>query len=176
MAAWIDQIMKNPRRVAMPIMTHPGIEYIGKHVVDAVTNGEVHFEAIKAVVEKYDMAACTVIMDLTVEAEAFGCQIEFPEDDMPHVVNRLVCDEASVQALQVPDLTQGRVPEYLKANQLAVAYFKDRPVIAGCIGPYSLAGRLYDMSEIMMAIYIEPDTIRQLLEKCTAFILRIAGN
>ena len=73
MAAWIDQIMKNPRRVAMPIMTHPGIEYIGKHVVDAVTNGEVHFEAIKAVVEKYDMAACTVIMDLTVEAEAFGC-------------------------------------------------------------------------------------------------------
>ena len=53
MAAWIDQIMKNPRRVAMPIMTHPGIEYIGKHVVDAVTNGEVHFEAIKAVVEKY---------------------------------------------------------------------------------------------------------------------------
>lgn len=114
MAAWIDQIMKNPRRVAMPIMTHPGIEYIGKHVVDAVTNGEVHFEAIKAVVEKYDMAACTVIMDLTVEAEAFGCQIEFPEDDMPHVVNRLVCDEASVQALQVPDLTQGRVPEYLR--------------------------------------------------------------
>ena len=171
MAAWIDQIMKNPRRVAMPIMTHPGIEYIGKHVVDAVTNGEVHFEAIKAVVEKYDMAACTVIMDLTVEAEAFGCQIEFPEDDMPHVVNRLVCDEASVQALQGPALPQGRVPEYLKANQLAVAYFKDRPVIAGCIGPYSLAGRLYDMSEIMMAIYIEPDTIRQLLEKCTAFIL-----
>ena len=57
MVAWIDQIMKNPRRVAMPIMTHPGIEYIGKHVVDAVTNGEVHFEAIKAVVEKYDMAA-----------------------------------------------------------------------------------------------------------------------
>lgn len=39
MATWIDQIMKNPRRVAMPIMTHPGIEYIGKHVVDAVTWG-----------------------------------------------------------------------------------------------------------------------------------------
>ena len=30
----------------------------------------------------------------------------------------------------------------------------DRPVLAGCIGPYSLAGRLYDMSEIMMLIPI----------------------
>ena len=48
----------------------------------------------------------------------------------------------------------------------------DKPVLAGCIGPYSLAGRLYDMTEIMMAIYTEPDTVLLLLEKCTEFILR----
>jgi len=65
------------KRIAMPIMTHPGIEYIGKRVIDAVTDGNVHFEAIRAVVERYNMAACTVIMDLTVEAEAFGAKINF---------------------------------------------------------------------------------------------------
>ena len=54
---------------------------------------------------------------------------------------------------------------------MAVANIADRPVLAGCIGPFSLAGRLYDMSEIMVGIYIEPDVIQTLLEKCTTFIL-----
>lgn len=172
MADWIKQIIEGNKRVAMPIMTHPGIEYVGKRVVDAVTDGNVHFSAIEAIVNKFDMAACTVIMDLTVEAEAFGSKIEFAENELPHVLERLVRNEEEVKQLRVPDLKAGRLPEYLKANRLAVRTFTDRPVFAGCIGPFSLAGRLYDMSEIMVAIYIEPDTITALLEKCTAFLLR----
>lgn len=172
MADWIKQIIEGNKRVAMPIMTHPGIEYVGKRVVDAVTDGNVHFSAIEAIVNKFDMAACTVIMDLTVEAEAFGSKIEFAENELPHVLERLVRNKEEVKQLRVPDLKAGRLPEYLKANQLAVRTFTDRPVFAGCIGPFSLAGRLYDMSEIMVAIYIEPDTITALLEKCTAFLLR----
>ena len=34
------------------------------------------------------------------------------------------------------------------------------------------SGRLYDMSEIMMLIYINPEAAVQLLRKCTDFILR----
>ena len=47
----------------------------------------------------------------------------------------------------------------------------DRPVFAGCIGPFSLAGRLYDMSEIMILAYSEPELTHELLGKCTDFIL-----
>ena len=171
MTQWITDILRGPDRVAMPIMTHPGIELTGKRVVDAVTDGQTHFEAIKAVVQTYGMAACTVIMDLTVEAEAFGAPVDFPDDEVPHVTGRLVSGADDVSRLQVPSLTAGRLPEFLKANRLAAACFTDRPVFAGCIGPYSLAGRLYDMSEIMVAIYIEPDVIQALLEKCTQFLL-----
>lgn len=170
MKTWIKQITENDQRVAAPIMTHPGIEKIGKKVKDAVTDGQIHYEAIKAVSDAYPSAACTVIMDLTVEAEAFGAEINMPEDEVPSVTGRLVSDIAEVEALKVPALTAGRVPEYLKANRLAVAHINDKPIFAGCIGPYSLAGRLYDMSEIMVAIYIEPETIHRLLEKCTQFI------
>ena len=74
--------------------------------------------------------------------------------------------------LKVPSLKAGRVPEYIKANLLAARAINDRPVIGGCIGPFSLAGRLYDMSEIMMLIYQDPDVAHILLEKCTEFILR----
>lgn len=158
--------------MSLPIMTHPGIELIGETVKRAVTDGEVHFRAIQAVAERYHTSSCTVIMDLTVEAEAFGAQVKFSEDEVPTVIGRLITDMDSVDKLQIPGLSWGRLPEYLKANRLAVEFMKERPVFAGCIGPYSLAGRLYDMSEIMVAIYIEPDMILALLDKCTEFLIQ----
>lgn len=172
MQSWTQEIIGNPQRVAIPIMTHPGIEYIHKTVRDAVTNGQVHYEAIQALCDKYPSAAATVIMDLTVEAEAFGAEIVFPENEVPSVSGRLLADEAAIESLEVPALNKGRIPQYLKANMLAARNINDRPVLAGCIGPYSLAGRLYDMSEMMMLLYINPEAAFTLLRKCTDFILR----
>lgn len=172
MKEWINEIIQKKEVVAMPIMTHPGIEMIGKTVRDAVTDGQVHYNAIQALSEKYSTAAATVIMDLTVEAEAFGAEIVFPENEVPSVVGRLLNDEEAIDKLEIPALNKGRVPQYLKANMLAAKAITDRPVFAGCIGPYSLAGRLYDMSEIMMLIYINPEAAHSLLKKCSDFILR----
>ncbi|WP_295959380.1 uroporphyrinogen decarboxylase family protein [uncultured Alistipes sp.] len=169
---WIGDLIRSDRTAAAPIMTHPGIEILGRKVIDAVTDGEIHFNAIKALVERFPQSAVsTVIMDLTVEAEAFGAALHFADNEVPSVVGRLVSDHGEVERLEIPSLDAGRVPEYLKANRLAAQHI-DRPVFGGCIGPYSLAGRLYDMSEIMMAIYTEPETATLLLEKCTEFIMR----
>lgn len=154
-------------------MTHPGIELLeGKTVLDAVTDGEVHADAICALNARYpDAAAVTAIMDLTVEAEAFGAEVAFSKDEIPNITGRLVCDYDSVSALEIPDLSEGRIGEYLKANRLTRARITDKPIYGGAIGPFSLAGRLYDLSEMMMAIYIEPDTASLLLDKCTTFII-----
>lgn len=170
MKEWVKSIIAGKDVVAIPIMTHPGIELIGKTVREAVTNGEVHYEAIKALYNKYPSAASCVIMDLTVEAEAFGAEVVFPENEVPSVTGRLLSDENAIDSLKVPDLNKGRIQEYLKANRLAAQNLTERPVLAGCIGPYSLAGRLYDMSEIMMLIYINPDAAKALLSKCSQFI------
>ena len=43
MKEWINEIIQKKEVVAMPIMTHPGIEMIGKTVRDAVTDGQVHY-------------------------------------------------------------------------------------------------------------------------------------
>lgn len=156
----------------LPIMTHPGIELIGKRVLDAVTDGQTHFEAVLALRGRFPHSmASTTIMDLSMEAEAFGAQVVFEPDEVPTVTGRLLQSAADVEALKVPSLDAGRVPEYLKANRLAAAAL-DQPLLGGCIGPFSLAGRLYDMTELMMAMYIEPDTATSLLDKCTEFIIK----
>lgn len=171
MKNWIASVIASPQRVAVPIMTHSGIELLGHTVNDAVTNGEVHYQAIKVLSEKYPSEASSVIMDLTVEAEAFGAEIYFSENEVPSVVGRLVSTPEEIEKLEIPSLDTARLPEYIKANRL-VAAEATKPVLAGCIGPYSLAGRLYDMSEIMMAMYIDPDSIKLLLSKCTEFITK----
>jgi len=152
-------------------MTHPGIELCGYSVQKAVTDGKCHADAICALNDRFPAAAVTAIMDLTVEAEAFGAEIVFSENEIPNIVGRLVCDAASIEALEIPDLSKGRFQEYLKANRLTAQRISDKPVFGGCIGPFSLAGRLYDLSEMMMSIYLEPDAIKMLLEKCTTLIL-----
>lgn len=171
MTRWMKDIIGSKKVAAIPVMTHPGIEIIGETVRSAVTDGEVHHKAIVALAEKYPTAAATVIMDLTVEAEAFGAEISFPENEVPAVIGHMLNTPEDIDKLAVPSLKAARIPQYLKANLLAARTITDRPVLGGCIGPFSLAGRLYDMSEIMILIYQNPSAAHTLLAKCTEFIL-----
>lgn len=50
----------------------------------------------------------------------------------------------------------------------------DRPVLAGCIGPFSLAGRLMDVSEAMVLCYEDPGLVHAVLAKCAAFVAAYA--
>ena len=109
-------------------------------------------------------------MDLTVEAEAFGARIVFPENEVPSVIEPPVHDPAGIDALPVPGIDAARIPQYLEANRTVARAIGDKPLLAGCIGPFSLAGRLFGMSELMMALFTAPDAVCRLLEKCTQFI------
>ncbi len=168
---WSTSILKSKKRIAIPIMTHPGIEYIGATIKEACFNGEIHSNAVCALNKKHPSSATTVIMDLTVEAEAFGAKIVSPDDEIPSVVGRVVTNTEEIRNMRVPSLDEGRIQEYIKANRLTAEKVTDKPVFSGCIGPYSLAGRLYDMTEIMMATFLEPESIKLLLEKCSDFII-----
>ena len=170
MKQWVADIIHQKEVTAMPVMTHPGIELNGNTVRKAVSKGKVHAEAVIKLTQAYQSAAACTIMDLTTEAESFGAEIAFSDEAVPAVVGHMLTDVKSINELQVPSLSSGRIPQYLKANLLAARAIQDRPVFAGCIGPFSLAGRLYDMSEIMVLIYEHPDAAHTLLAKCTQFI------
>ena len=170
MKQWVTDIIHQKEVAAIPVMTHPGIEQNGNTVREAVSNGKVHADAVVKLTQNYRSVAACTIMDLTTEAEAFGAEIAFSDEAVPAVVGHMLTDVKSINDLQVPSLKAGRIPQYLKANLLAARAIQDRPVFAGCIGPFSLAGRLYDMSGIMMLIYENPDAAHTLLAKCTQFI------
>ena len=178
MKKWVADVIGRKEVTAMPVMTHPGIEMNAHTVREAVSNGQIHAEAVERLTQTFPAVAACTIMDLTTEAEVFGAEIAFSDDAVPAVVGHVLTDVESINQLQIPSLQAGRIPQYLKANLLAACAMENqqltansqKPLFAGCIGPFSLAGRLYDMSGIMMLIYENPDAAHTLLAKCTQFI------
>ena len=72
MKQWMADVIRQKEVMAIPVMTHPGIEMNGNSVREAVGNGRVHAEAVIRLAQQYPSAAACTIMDLTTEAEAFG--------------------------------------------------------------------------------------------------------
>lgn len=174
MRKWMFGLSTSIERQAMPIMTYPGLELANTNVMEIVKYGEAQFKCIEALAERFPSAAAVTTMDLSVEAEAFGCPIKFSETEIPTIYGRVVSDENSVKSLRVPKVGDGRTGGYITAAKLSAKHIKDRPAFGGEIGPFSLAGRLFDMTEVMVAILLEPETIHILLEKVTGFLIEYA--
>jgi uroporphyrinogen decarboxylase len=175
MTEWGNSILANPDKIAVPVMTYPGLQLTGNSVLDMVTKGEVQYNCVKALAEKYPtLGATTLIMDLSVEAEAFGSHINFSDDEIPTVSKRLIDSFEQVVNLKIPAIGEGRTKSHLNAARLAAENITTRPIFGGIIGPYSLAGRLYDITEMMTAILIEPEGAHELLRICTSFLKEYA--
>jgi uroporphyrinogen decarboxylase len=87
------------------------------------------------------------------------------------VTGQLITTQEEAEALQIPSVADNRTNRYVEAIRLACQQITDRPVLAGVIGPYSLAGRLLDVSEVMILCYEDPDLVHTVLEKVTTFLI-----
>lgn len=171
---WLKECLDAPTKKAMPILSFPGARLIGHTVDELVKDGHLQALCMEAIARRYDMGAAFSLMDLSVEAEAFGAEVRYSSEEVPTVCGRLVKMEEDARALVIPKIGAGRTGECIKGIQEAKSLIKDRPVLAGMIGPYSLAGRLLDMTEIMILCYEEPEMVVTVLEKVTAFLKEYA--
>lgn len=174
MKEWMKEYINASTKKALPILSFPGIHIIGHTVDELVRDGHLQALCMKAIAERYDTGASVSLMDLSVEAEAFGAQVIFSRDDVPTMHGALIHNESEADALQIPEVGAGRTTECINGIREAVELITDRPVLAGIIGPYTLAGRLLDMTEIMCLCYEEPEMVETVLEKATTFLCNYA--
>jgi len=173
---WITSAINSKIKKPMPVLSFPGAQLIGVTVNELARSGELQAKCMKAIADSYDTLAAVTLMDLSVEAEAFNSPIVFSEDEVPTVTGRIIEDEEDAEKLQIPKIGSARTAEYIKTVSEAKKLITDRPVLAGAIGPFSLAGRLLDMTEIMILSMTEPETVHAVLEKVTEFIMAYAAE
>lgn len=166
---WLE-LLRSRRDLSLPIVTFPAARMLGISVRDLVSDPEKQARVMKAAADAWPMAAALSMMDLSVEAEAFGSPIRFFDEDIPTVIGAIVHDGEEARSLRVPSVAGHRTEGYVEGVRLAKALVTDRPVIAGVIGPFSLSGRLMDMTEIMVDCYMEPERVHLVLAKAAQFI------
>lgn len=174
MKLWKEEIIAQKSKKPMPILSFPGVQLINSTVDELVRSGELQAKCMESIAKKYDMGMTVSLMDLSVEAEAFGSPVHYSQDDVPMIHDILIHDEEEAEALEIPKVGAGRTGECIEGIRKICERVTDRPIFAGIIGPYSLAGRMLDMTEIMILCYEEPELVELVLEKATAFLCEYA--
>ena len=179
MDQWTADVLAAPAKKALPVLSFPSIQLMNCTVRDLISDSDMQARGMKLVADRTNAAASVSLMDLSVEAECFGAPIHVSDDEVPTCVGPVISTEvdederlAQAEALAVPEIGTGRTGLYIEAIEKALKLIEDRPVLAGVIGPFSLAGRLVSVTEAMLYCYDEPDMMHTVLEKTTEFITK----
>ncbi|MBQ2676988.1 MAG: uroporphyrinogen decarboxylase family protein [Clostridia bacterium] len=174
MKNWVNDMLSAKEKVPMPILSFPSVSLLNIGVKELIFDPDLQAKGMKAVADRNVSSASVSMMDLSVEAEAFGSAVKVSDDEVPTVVGAIADNNEKAIALKVPKVGDGRTGIYVSAIEKAVKLIGDRPVFAGIIGPYSLAGRLIDINEIMINCYEEPEMVHTVLCKATEFLIDYA--
>ncbi len=172
MKAWLYEMLQQEKKKALPVLSFSGVQKLNVTVKEMIADAALQAACMKAVAESTPQAAASVsLMDLSVEAECFGATVHVTDDEVPVIVGSIVNSPEEAESLEIPEVGAGRSGLCVEAIRLAQEQITDRPVFAGIIGPYSLAGRLMDVSEIMICCYEDPDMVHCVLEKVAQFLI-----
>ena len=174
MKLWFEEALKADEKKAIPILSFPIVNKMGITVAELLRTPESQAKGMKEVADSVDSWISVSFMDLSVEADAFGAQVKGDENEVPTIIGQLVAERAQAEALAVPEVGAARTGIYVEGIRQAMELITDRPVLAGCIGPFSLTGRLMDITQVLIKCRKDPETIHIVLEKATQFLIKYA--
>jgi uroporphyrinogen decarboxylase len=165
-----DELLNRTRPIPVPILTYPGADLSGHSIRELVTDTAAHVDAVRALIGKYKLDIVFTAMDLSPEAEAFGAEVRFADDDVPTVTKPALGPTDDPASLPVPEVGDGRTWHYIEVAGSLKRIEGPMAVLGGQIGPLSLAGRLMGVSELLVSSVIEPDRVFALVESASRFV------
>jgi uroporphyrinogen decarboxylase len=177
MQKWAEAIIADKDVKNLPVLYFPCLKNRGMGVPESVQDPKKIAQAMKEVIDEYpETIAAITGMDLTVDTEAFGAEVNYSEVQAPNIVNHIANTAEDINNLAVPDIHSGRVDIFSDACREAAEIIKDRPIMGGMLGPFSLAANILDVTEAMKKAITEKEAMHVLLEKCTDWLIKRAQS
>ena len=176
MKQWVADILASDKKKSLPVLSFPSIQKMGITVSELINSSDKQAEGMKIIADSCPTAASVSLMDLSLEAEAFGSTIRVSDDEVPTVIGSIVSTEEEAEALKVPEIGAGRTQIILMlskkhANSSQIVRFWQ------VLSDHSpLAGRLLDVSEALIYCYDEPDMVHIVLQKVTEFLINYCNE
>ena len=167
----IGDIQSGIQKKAFVFGTNIGAEILKIPAIKVFTEVNAQVDAILAFYERFNADFLITAMDLSVEAECFGSEVVFSQNEAPQVGNRIVASPSEIEILDVPSMGGYRSRNYIKATEKLLSMDISKPVIGGIIGPFSLAGRLFGVKEMFRLTIDNESSALLLIEKCSQFLM-----
>jgi uroporphyrinogen decarboxylase len=166
-----DYVISAGRRLAAPLMGFPGIELTDSTLADNLRNSNLQARTLITLNSLVDFDIIFPMMDLTVETEALGATVNWNTDEMPTIHDITVVTEEDANSLVIPDIGAGnRLNVSVETCAALRETFPQKLVWAYVLGPFSIAGRLMGMTEVSIAIKLEPETVHAVLRKANQLL------
>lgn len=148
----------------------PWVPFVGVHgarLIDVSATeylkSETHiFNGVDKAIKTYQPDGIPVVFDLQVEAELLGCELAWAEHNPPAVISHPLLDGITLDDMQIPSMTQGRIPLIMNATKLLRSKHPDVALYGLITGPFTLALHLLG-TDIFMKMLEEPDYMHRLL-------------
>lgn len=138
---------------------------VGATIREFLQDPQVFAKAQIAAYERYKPDIMIMMWDLSIDIEAMGNELRYPEDSMSVVTKEFLDDKGKLGSLQVPDPHKdGRLPGYLEACAETKKVVKEAPVSGVIAGPWTIAMGLRGATNILRDSIKDPDFIHELME------------
>jgi MtaA/CmuA family methyltransferase len=158
----------------------PWVPFVGCHGgflidVDAETylkSADLLIRGTLKAIETYRPDGLPIYFDLSVEAEALGCRLQWAKQNPPAVQTH-VLDEKSLSELPQLTAESGRIPIILQALQAVQQSAPDVALYGLITGPFTLALHLKGTA-IFIDMFDRPDEVKDLMHYCTGIAKAMA--
>jgi uroporphyrinogen decarboxylase len=130
-------------------------------LTDAQKSAEAHMEFCN----RFRPDSVIVYNDIYLEAEAVGCEMEFPEDRISHPKSLLLEEKSRLAKLSIPDPKKdARLPYFLElCERVSSGVKKSAAMGLGHSGPWNLAMHLRGAENLLMDTIDDPDFVHELM-------------
>ncbi len=141
-------------------------------VKEILTDARKSAAAHIAFYDRFKPDSMIIYNDIYLEAEAVGCELEFPEDRISHPKKTPLEDKANLAKLNVPDPQKdARLPYFIELCQRVSSEVKKTAAVGlGHSGPWNLAMHLRGAESLLLDTIDDPEFVHELMGLTTEVV------
>jgi [methyl-Co(III) methanol-specific corrinoid protein]:coenzyme M methyltransferase len=175
-----EAVDRPPCFSGMGNVTTEGLKSLGQKFAATHLDAKMMAAAAASTYKLFGFECGVAPFDLCIEAEALGCEINVyahSEDLLyPTIKKKLIHNEAEMEIAVPTDLIRrGRVPLMLDVIDLMKKDIGTEAAVGSYVlGPFTLAGQVMELNDLLKLSFKKPDKIGRLLDTLSGVIIQIA--
>jgi [methyl-Co(III) methanol-specific corrinoid protein]:coenzyme M methyltransferase len=175
-----EEVDRVPCFSGMGNVTEEGIKRLGYRFADIHLDAKMMADTAATTFKLFGFESAVVPVDLCVEAEALGCEINVYAHAegilYPTIKKKLVHNEAEMDVAVPSNLSDnGRVPLLREAIRLLKADVGENVAVGSYVlGPFTLAGQIMELNDLLKLSFKKADKVAKLLDVMADAIIIVA--